>query len=143
MDNYFEKKKDQGKLRYSLLVWDFVKGMVEVMEFGAKKYSEDSWQILPDAERRYKDAAIRHLTSDDATDAESGLSPLLHVACSCMFLWWLQQHKEEFVYITARDGRVRDTHINPQKVRRCERCDCELNPAEYETCDACDNLPGA
>jgi len=98
MSDYFETKKDHGKLRYSLLYWPFVRGIVQILEFGAKKYSLGSWKTVPDAEIRYRDAAIRHIM--DAThdlDPESGLDPLLHAACNLMFLYFFKCEKRKTI----------------------------------------------
>ena len=93
-DTYHAKKHDRGKLRYSLLVWPFVRGIVQVLEFGAEKYSANSWQTLPDGETRYRDAAIRHIMDAETdNDEESGLDHLFHAGCNFMFLWWLRKNK--------------------------------------------------
>jgi hypothetical protein len=85
------KKSDSQKPRYSLLVPEFIWGMVEVMEFGAKKYSVDNWKLVPDMRTRYYDAAMRHINSwwtGEKVDPETGKSHLLHAACCLMFLFW-------------------------------------------------------
>jgi hypothetical protein len=90
--DYHEAKQDKGKRRYSLLVWSFISGIVDVLEFGAEKYAPNSWQGVPDGEIRYFDAIMRHLIdgANRDNDEESGLDPLLHAACNLMFLWWIK-----------------------------------------------------
>jgi hypothetical protein len=43
------KKYDEGKLRYTLIPTSTTKALAEVLEFGAKKYEEDSWKRVPNA----------------------------------------------------------------------------------------------
>ena len=86
-------KHDGGKPRLSLLPWAAVLVVVEVLEYGAKKYAPDNWRHVPDARRRYFDAAMRHLTawwSGERADAETGLSHLAHAACCVLFLLALE-----------------------------------------------------
>jgi len=84
-------KNDSGKLRYSLLYWPFVTGIVRVLMFGAKKYGDFDWQKVPNLVERYTDAAIRHLKDNSGDDKESGEDSLLHAACCLMFLYWFKQ----------------------------------------------------
>jgi len=90
------RKDDAGKLRWRLLPIDALRGVVQVLEFGANRYGEWNWVLVPGHEDRYYDATIRHLTSwyeavrsGDAVmrrDPESGLSHLAHAACCVLFL---------------------------------------------------------
>ena len=86
-------KADAGKIRFSLLPWDAMRQVVAVLEYGARKYSVDNWRKVPDARRRYYDAALRHLTAwwegksgEPANDPESGLPHLAHACCCVLFL---------------------------------------------------------
>ncbi len=82
-------KLDAGKPRWSLLPWQAVARVVEVLEYGARKYAVDNWRLVPDARRRYFDAAQRHLLAwwgGELVDAESGLPHLAHAACCALFL---------------------------------------------------------
>jgi len=82
-------KYDKGKLRMSLISPEFVKGLAEVLTFGAAKYQASSWQYLENAEERYRDALLRHLyayLSGEVNDQESGLSHLKHISANVMFL---------------------------------------------------------
>src|SRR5690606_29770818 len=54
-------KDDKGKVRPTLLPIEGIEGMLEVMEYGAKKYCVGGWREVPNAEARYKDALLRHL----------------------------------------------------------------------------------
>lgn len=94
-------KHDTGKLRFSLLTRGLgqqLKSIAEILTFGAKKYSADSWKYVPNAAERYEDAMDRHLNawkSGELTDKESGLPHLAHVACNCLFLMWFEDNKRE------------------------------------------------
>lgn len=82
-------KNDIGKLRYSLLPWSALREVVAVLEAGSRKYSDDNWKIVPDAPRRYLDAALRHLiayASGEKQDPETGRSHLAHCAACCLFM---------------------------------------------------------
>jgi hypothetical protein len=89
------EKHDAGKPRWSLLPRGVIRQVLAVLEFGASKYAPHAWQDVPDARRRYYDAAMRHLDAwwsgvgvDDETDRESGLPHLAHAACCVLFLMW-------------------------------------------------------
>lgn len=84
-------KDDSAKRRYSLLPKGAVNSVVDVLEFGSKKYADNNWQKVPDAKTRYYDAAMRHLDAwfnGDLKDAETGLPHLAHAICCLMFLMW-------------------------------------------------------
>lgn len=87
-------KYDTGKLRYDLVTPDVIKAIAEVLTFGAEKYAPNSWQLVPDAKRRYTAALMRHFEAyraGEKLDHESGLSHLSHALCNLMFL----QHFEK------------------------------------------------
>ena len=67
----------------------------KVLTYGAQKYSDNSWQNLPDFWKRYKAALLRHLTAIDKgelIDPESGLPHIDHVLCNTVFLDWGFHH---------------------------------------------------
>lgn len=87
-------KYDTGKLRYDLVTPDVIKAIAEVLTFGAEKYAPNSWQLVPEAKRRYTAALMRHFEAyraGEKLDPESGLSHLSHALCNLMFL----QHFEK------------------------------------------------
>lgn len=82
-------KHDTSKPRFSLVPLNALRFIVDVLEYGAKKYSPDNWREVPDARTRYFDAAMRHLLlwrSGEANDSESGLPHLAHAGCCILFL---------------------------------------------------------
>lgn len=94
------KKFDHGKLDWSLLPLVSVEEVIKVLEFGAKKYSKNNWQNLPDFKTRYINAMYRHLASyakGEAEDPETGLSHMAHAACNALFLIWKELEDESNV----------------------------------------------
>lgn len=89
-------KDDAAKRRWSLLPFEALRQVVDVLEFGARKYAVEGWRTVPNARTRYYDATFRHLTewwSGAETDPESGLHHLAHAACCVLFL--LAQDRRE------------------------------------------------
>jgi len=83
------RKDDQDKLDFSLLPLDALPPIIRVLMYGAEKYSPDNWRTVPDPERRYYNAAMRHLTAwkrGETADTESGFPHLAHAACCLLFL---------------------------------------------------------
>lgn len=82
-------KYDGGKPQWSLVPFKAMTEVVEVLTYGAKKYSADNWCKVPDAKRRYIDAGFRHFTayvSGEKVDPETGYSHLAHAICCLLFL---------------------------------------------------------
>ena len=83
-------KADGGKPKPRLLhesMAGAVASVVDVLTFGAAKYSDDNWKNVEP--KRYTDALYRHLNAHhkgEANDAESGLPHLAHAACCVLFL---------------------------------------------------------
>lgn len=90
-------KYDTGKPRFSLLPWSAVRAVVDVLEYGARKYSVDNWKRVPDARQRYVDAALRHMTAladGERRDGESGLHHAAHAATCLLFIVWFDEKEE-------------------------------------------------
>jgi len=82
-------KYDKGKRRFSLFPTQTLYAVLDVLEYGARKYSENNWRKVPDARARYFDAALRHLHAwwvGEAFDEESGHYHLSHAICCLVFL---------------------------------------------------------
>jgi len=83
-----EIKQDDGKIDYTLLDWGAIRKLVEVREYGVKKYNKrDSWQEV--SKERYIKALLRHVIAyadREDNDKESGLNHLAHAMCNCMFI---------------------------------------------------------
>ena len=82
-------KFDDDKLRWDLLPWDAIEKVVEIMTYGAKKYSPNNWQKV--LKPRYEAALMRHFVAEwkgEDNDIESELLHLAHMACNAIFLLW-------------------------------------------------------
>ena len=85
------RKDDSSKIRYSLLPVGTVNQVVQVLEYGSKKYADNNWQKVPNHRTRYYDAAMRHIDAwfnGSLKDDETGLHHLAHAICCLMFLMW-------------------------------------------------------
>jgi len=88
-------KYDTGKRRYDLLPWEQIDEVVDVLTFGAAKYADDNWKIVPDKTKRYKAALGRHISAymqGEQLDKEDGKSHLAHAVCCAIFLMWGDKH---------------------------------------------------
>lgn len=98
------RKDDSNKPRYSLLPTGTINQVVQVLEYGASdKYEVDNWQKIPDARRRFYDAAMRHIDAwwngeiiDLDKDGVKGsqLPHLAHAICCLLFLMWFDNKGE-------------------------------------------------
>jgi hypothetical protein len=86
-------KDDKDKRLWSLLLGqsliEAVESVVDVLQFGAKKYAPDNWIIVEDGSNRYYNALLRHLVEyrkGQYLDPESGQPVLAHVVCCALFL---------------------------------------------------------
>lgn len=83
-------KFDQEKLKWDLLPFRPIEGIVKVLTFGAGKYGPWNWIKVENWRDRYFAAAMRHLvayrTGEQLNDNESGLSHLSHALCCLVFL---------------------------------------------------------
>lgn len=84
-------KHDNGKVQWALLPWRELKQVAQVMTKGAEKYSADNWMHVPAAERRYFEAAMRHIVArqtGEIKDPETKLPHLAHAVCCLLFWMW-------------------------------------------------------
>jgi hypothetical protein len=91
------RKFDAGKLDWTLVPFQGLEEIVQVLMFGAQKYDRHNWRYVPDAEQRYSAAAFRHMTAHlagETTDHETGLSHLAHAGCCILFLLALERQGE-------------------------------------------------
>lgn len=89
-------KYDAGKPIWTLLfsargMLASLRGVVDVLMFGTKKYAAFSWRTVPDAETRYLNALTRHYVAImegglTARDEESGELHIDHLNCNGLFL---------------------------------------------------------
>lgn len=82
-------KFDNNKPRFSLLPIRELWQIVEVLEYGARKYEVDNWKRVPNCKQRYFDAAMRHILArqnGEVFDSETKMPHLAHAMC-CLFFW--------------------------------------------------------
>lgn len=81
------RKDDEGKPRHSLLPFAGLEAVTQVLEYGAKRYSDNNWRKVDSA--RYVDATLRHLFAfckGEYYDADSKLPHLAHAAANLLFI---------------------------------------------------------
>ena len=86
-------KLDHDKPRCSLVLGAFAPALIEVAKvgtYGAKKYTEHGWKLVPNGIERYKDALYRHLLAEELIDPDSGLPHMAHVAWNALAVLTLQ-----------------------------------------------------
>lgn len=84
------RKFDSGKPEYGLIPPHALEELAVVLTIGAKKYERENWRFVPEAERRYFDALMRHLWAwkrGETHDPETGRHHLGHAACCLFFLY--------------------------------------------------------
>jgi hypothetical protein len=100
MSNREDLKWDKGKLKYSLILAGFLKGMADVLTKGEvnhpKVKNQPSWQLVePTA---YENALFRHLQEyredSRSLDKDMNTSHMFHIAVNAMFLWWFSEVKK-------------------------------------------------
>lgn len=76
-----------GKRKWSLVHFKSLEPMIEVMEFGMKKYARDNWKEGFD-KQEILESLQRHLAKlfdGEEIDQESGLQHIGHILCNAMF----------------------------------------------------------
>ncbi len=118
-------KFDAGKLDWSLVPFDALEGMVQVLEFGAKKYARNNWQNNGGlSHTRVLNSLMRHLfayAGGEDKDPETSLSHISHAMCNLMFLAHYIKHPSKFPKDdrAAKVGEYNDTEGLPTS--RCDR----------------------
>ena len=77
-------KLDSGKTRLGLVLGGFANALEEVGKvgtLGAKKYTDNGWQSVPDGINRYTDAMLRHWQKEATGEAQDSELGVLHAAC--------------------------------------------------------------
>lgn len=101
------RKDDAGKPRPTLVMRTMANALQQVLqvaEYGAKKYSPDNWLQVPDASQRYTDAMLRHQQAHlrgEALDPESGLPHMAHAAWCALAVLELGARGGEAADLTA------------------------------------------
>lgn len=95
---------NQGKRKWSLVDYKSLEPMIEVLEFGAKKYSPDNWKKGLDR-KEILESMQRHLAAlmdGQNNDPETGLPHMGHIMCNAMFYSYFEiKDKENKDIITS------------------------------------------
>lgn len=95
---------NKGKLEWSLVDFESLKPMVEVLMYGKDKYTTadcsgaHNWK-KGEWTNELIESLLRHtfsLLNGELIDAESGKSHIGHLMCNAMFLEWMLKNKPEF-----------------------------------------------
>ena len=120
-------KDDASKPRIGWYIKSFQRALLEVTkvaEYGAKKYSENGWQHVPDGYDRYSDAMIRHYLDNSEVDAESGLLHDAHAAWNAIARLELKLREAE--------QSTKFRHIKKKKKKWKEyKADMKLSEQQY------------
>lgn len=88
---------NEGKPKWSLVPQSSLIPMVQVLEFGAKKYGAYNWtkglSIKETCEslKRHLDAFME----GEDIDSDSGLSHIGHIQCNALFLSWMMENRKD------------------------------------------------
>ena len=89
---------NEGKRKWSLVHFQSLEPMIEVLEFGAKKYAIDNWKKGFD-KKEILESLQRHLAKlfdGEEIDTESGLHHIGHIMCNAMFYsYYIDKNKDE------------------------------------------------
>ena len=92
-------KYDSGKNLWNLLPMGQIEKIVEILTFGANKYTANSWQQVENGVERYYAALLRHIVDwrkGENIDPESQKTHLAHAACNILFLMYLTEEDSAF-----------------------------------------------
>lgn len=78
---------NEDKRKWSLVHFKSIEPMVEVLEYGAKKYAPENWKKGLD-KKEILESMMRHLASlmdGDTLDEDSKCKHIGHIMCNAMF----------------------------------------------------------
>lgn len=87
MEDNKSLRHNEGKVKWSLINFVSLRPLVDVLNFGAKKYSPNNWKKGFD-KKELEDSLLRHVTAlidGEEYDTESKLHHIGHIMCNCMF----------------------------------------------------------
>ena len=102
------RKDTAGKDPWDLLPMGPIQAIVQVLAYGAKKYSVfgeagelirsgiGNWKHVEQPREKYYAATMRHLVSwraGEIIDPETGLLHLAHAGCNVVFLLWFDLNR--------------------------------------------------
>jgi hypothetical protein len=93
-------KFDSGKVDWTLVPFEALEEMAQVLTFGAKKYDSWNWTTGGGFKwTRVLASCMRHLFAfmrGEDNDPESGLSHISHAQCNLLFLAYYIRNKKKF-----------------------------------------------
>ena len=103
-----EKEKatrhNEGKCKWSLVHFKSLEPMIEVLEFGAKKYGAFNWQKGLD-KTEILESMMRHLTAlmdGQEFDEESKLHHMGHIQANSLFFNYFNDKEKEAILINSK-----------------------------------------
>ena len=85
-----ENEWDGLKLPYELLPAKAIEEVVQVLDFGAKKYGRNDWRNFKEEDLpKLMGAALRHIFAymrGEEVDKQTGVDHLAHASCDLLFL---------------------------------------------------------
>jgi len=97
-DHITADRFNEGKMAWELVDFESLKPLVEVLMFGATKYSKDNWK-KGQAITELLGSLFRHIIAfqnGEDLDEESGKSHIGHAMCNLMFIQYVLTHHEKF-----------------------------------------------
>lgn len=97
-------RKNEGKAMVELIDPQFILGIGQVLEMGARKYAKDNWKLSAntgdhsDFVRDRYGSLLRHAClalEGEQFDDESGLPHMYHVAANAMFIAYYDRNEKE------------------------------------------------
>ena len=88
---------NNGKRRWALVDFESIEPMVEVLEYGCKKYEAFNW-MKGHPTTDLCESLLRHVYAylrGEDNDPESGISHIGHIQCNAMFLAYVMKNKPE------------------------------------------------
>jgi hypothetical protein len=92
------RKFDGFKPDYSLLPFDAIEPVVDVLTYGANKYERDNWRRVRNADQRYIAAALRHISAyqqGEELDQETLMPHVAHAVCCLLFILGKKDHEQD------------------------------------------------
>ena len=89
---------NEGKMAWELVDFEALEPMVEVLMFGASKYSKDNWK-KGQAITELLGSLFRHIIAfqkGEDLDEESGKSHIGHAMCNLMFIQYVLNNHKHF-----------------------------------------------
>ena len=97
-DHVTADRFNEGKMAWELVDFESLEPLVEVLMFGATKYSKDNWK-KGQAITELLGSLFRHIIAfqnGEDLDEESGKSHIGHAMCNLMFIQYVLTHHEKF-----------------------------------------------